>query len=274
MSELSQYELLCNDLLPILRKIPGSERYAITLGGSQGKGLSDNHSDYDFRVYYDERVGIEEWNVARKELDIIIKKWGELGIEIDGAWSRSFADIDKNLEQWLTGNGQPDNKKWTIWGYNILTDIYNQAIVEDPFGIATEWKKRLEIYPDELQFSIIEKYSSSLKYWKSDYHYLNKIRRQDIVFLSSITSLLVHDIIQIIYALNKFYYPGDGLNLTYTPDFKIKPNNFENRIAEILYPISKADIYKQQYDDLMKLIDDVLILISEGRPDNIPQYTE
>lgn len=266
MSELTQYELICNDLLPILRRIPASKRYAITLGGSYGKGLSDSNSDYDFRVYYDERVDIDIWNELRKDLDVIIGKWAELGVEIDGAWSRSFVDVDIALDQWLSGNGHLDDKKWTIWGYNILTDIYNQAIVEDPFGIAAAWKKRLKKYPDALRASILEKYGSSLKYWRNDYHYYNKVKRHDIVFISSLTSLMVHNIICILYALNRFYYPGDGHNLTYTVDFKIRPESFEHKITNILYPVQAdaiTDIYLKQYRSLIKLTDEVLALMDK-----------
>lgn len=269
MDNKMQYELLCEDLLPILRQFSATERYAIALGGSHAKGISDAHSDYDFRVYYDERTNPEKWTELRKELDVIIEKWKNAGVEIDGAWSRRFSDIESELDEWISGNGKQGQKKWSIWGYELLTDIYNQTIVEDPFGIATGGKKRLEIYPEAMKKSIIEKHGSKLIYWRSDYHYKSKVRRRDIVFLSSITNHLVHDILQIIYALNGFYYPGDGMNLKYTVDFEVKPDDFEGRISQILYPgiktetplsDDKKDIYKAQYEELMAMIDEVLEL--------------
>lgn len=263
MKELTQYELICNDLLPLLRQIPATERYAITLGGSHGKGLSDQHSDYDFRVYYDERVPIDQWNAIRKELNVIFDKWKNKGIEIDGAWSRSFSDIDNKLDLWLSGKGQLEPKNWSIWGYTILTDLYNQAIVEDPFGIAANWKARLKTYPDALRNAILTKNSAYISYWRNDYHYISKIRRNDIVFLSSLTCRLIHEIIQIVYALNRFYYPGDGLNLVYTRTFEIKPNAFEDNITAILYPKYSEDMYENQYKQVIELIDEVLLLVEK-----------
>ena len=153
--------------------------------------------------------------------------------------------------------------EWTVWGYSILTDIYNQQIIEDPYGRAARWKERLAVYPEALKESLLKHYSSSLEYWRSDYHYQNKVNRKDIVFLAYITCRLIQDIIQIIYALNEFYYPGDGMNLEYTQQFKIKPSSFEEKTAAVLR-ISGAnsnDAYAEQYKNVISLIDDTLLLV-------------
>jgi hypothetical protein len=258
---IDTFNILCKELLPILRKLPKTERYAITIGGSFGKGLSDAHSDYDFRVYYDERAEGEGNKLIKDEILKITEKWNELGTKIDGVWGRSFADIDNKLELCLSGKAVSEEKVWCIWGYNLLTDIYNQSIIEDPFGIAEAWKKRLEVYPDSLRESLIKRHSSYLKYWYKDYHYKNKVNRRDIAFLSSLTARLVHEIMHLIYALNRFYYPGDGLNLIYTKKFIIKPENLDKRIEEILYPKITENVYEEQRQKLLELIEEVLRLI-------------
>ena len=50
------------------------------------------------------------------------------------------------------------------------------------------------------------------------------------------TSKLVHEIIQILFALNETYYAGDGANLTFVEKFKIVPADFPARVHDILYP--------------------------------------
>lgn len=254
----AQHKQLLDEMLEICRMIPNTGRYAVTLGGSFGKGLPDLHSDYDFRIYYDTRVGEEHWNLIMTELNECIKRWDEIGVKIDGIWARNISQINDALYAWLEGKGQPEDYVWCVWGYYILTDISNQLILEDPYGIAEGWKNLLSVYPASLRCHLITKHATSLRYWRNDYHYRSKVARGDTVFLYSITARLVHDIMQILYALNKVYYPGDGMNLVYTNDFTILPEGFSQRIRTILYPSSSTDLFLAQYENLMKLIDDVL----------------
>ena len=261
MIEEKEYQLLCQDLLPLFNGIAATEKYAITLGGSHGKGLSDRRSDFDFRVYYDERVELGEWQKIIKELHIFMDKWKKKGVEIDGVWPRSIKEVDEELDRWISGKAVSLATEWSVWGYELLTDIFNQAIVEDPFGVAQGWKDRLSVYPEELKVSILSRYGNSLKYWRNDYHYLNKVVRKDVVFLASLSARLIHDIMQVIYALNHFYFPGDGMNLVYTMNFNIRPENLEERVTKVLYPSAIPNCYEQQYHDLLELIDDVLMLM-------------
>jgi hypothetical protein len=150
--------------------------------------------------------------------------------------------------------------EWNVWGYNILTDIYNQMIIEDPYGIAQNWKARLQVYPEALEKAIVKKYASSLRYWRQDYHFRNKVNRKDAVFLASITTRLVNDLMQVIYALNHFYFPGDGMNLVYSKEFKTKPDRLEERVVRALYPDKTDEIFKDQYETIIGLIDDTLKL--------------
>lgn len=267
MIEQHLYEELCADILPLLRRIPATEKYAIALGGSHGKGLSDRRSDFDFRLYYESRIEGAAWEEAAGQLHAYMDKWRSRGVEIDGAWPRSFGEIDAALDQWLSGNGSAVPMEWSVWGYNMLTDIFNQVIVEDPFGIAQAWKDRLSTYPEALRNSIIKKHGSSLRYWRADYHYYSKCLRRDYVFMASISARLVHDIMQVIYALNRFYFPGDGHNISFTHKFTIKPEELEERVVRILYPGDGTDCLDRQYRYTVLLIDDVLKLLDA--PNNL-----
>jgi hypothetical protein len=260
MIEQSLFERLCADVLPVFRQLSRNERYAITLGGSHGKGLSDRNSDFDFRVYYEEAAGAPLWDAAMVDLKGFVEKWKALGVEIDGVWPRSFAEVDGQLDEWLAGKGSPVPMFWNVWGYNLLTDIYNQAIVEDPFGIIQSWKDRLKVYSDVLRDSIITRHAFSLRYWRNDYHYRNKVACKDAAFCASITSRLINDVMQVIFALNRFYFPCDGMNLIYSTKFPIKPERLEERVIEILYPPNNLNCLEQQYQGMLGLIDDVLAL--------------
>jgi hypothetical protein len=253
---------MCGEFFPVFKKLAATEIYSITLGGSHGKGLSDHGSDFDFRIYYEKIIEPEKMGIIFEEVKTLCEKWAAKNVKVDGIFPRAYAEVDEQLDLWLSGKGKLVPYEWTVWGYTILTDIYNQQIIEDPYGKAEEWKKRLAVYPDALKESLINHYSSSLEYWKNDYHYQNKVNRKDIVFLAYITCRLIQDIIQIIYALNEFYYPGDGMNLEYTPQFTVKPQNFEERVAAVLRTSEADDTYTEQYKNVISLIDDTLLLVA------------
>jgi len=245
-----------SELLPLCRAL-GEGKYAVSLGGSYGKGTSDRRSDLDFRLFCERRAAV---SAARRALNEAIDRWAERGIIIDGCWVRTVAEIESQLDRWISGEGSAPDLVWTIWGYHIVTDIYNQAVVEDPHGILADWRQRLSSYPPNLKAAVLKRHLASLHYWRDDYHYASKVRRQDLVFLAGITSKLVHDLLQVLYALNETYYPGDGKNLHFADRFAIAPPNLRGRIEGLLYPGRGDNAVAAQRDQLFALIDDVLAL--------------
>jgi hypothetical protein len=249
------------EFIPICKQLAGDQRYAISVGGSLGKGTWDQSSDIDFRLFTDREL---QWPEERPELWVdyfaAIERWKERGVIIDGVWPRTVGEIDAALDRWLAGEIRPDDLVWTIWGYYILTDMNNQYMIEDPYQIIGAWKERLSVYPAVLKQAILDKYLVSLRYWRSDYHYAHKVERGDVVFLAGMTSKLVHEIIQILFALNETYYAGDGSNLRFVEKFAIAPADFPARVSAVLYP--GADAYAAQYAALTALIDEVVALAS------------
>ena len=97
----------------------------------------------------------------------------------------------------------------------------------------------------------------SLNYWRTDYHYANKVERRDEVFLAGISARLVHDVMQVLFAINETYYVGDGNNLHYVEAFAIQPADFTARVQAILYPPASEDALTAQYEAICALIDDI-----------------
>lgn len=255
-------QTIIQEFVPICKHIAGDQRYAISVGGSLGKGTWDNRSDVDFRLFTDQRV---QWPDENPELwadyFAAANKWKERGTPIDGIWSRTVGEIDAALDGWLQGELKPVDMVWTIWGYHVLPDISNQFSIEDPYNIIGGWKERLRRYPPALKQAILDRYLESLRYWRADYHYAHKVERGDVVFLAGMAAKLVHEMIQILFALNETYYVGDGSNLTFVEKFKTVPRDFIARVSGILYP-PPPDPTGSQYAALTALIDEVVALAS------------
>lgn len=261
MSKESEIEEVINDCVPLFKRLAVG-RYAISIGGSRGKGTTHLNSDVDFRLFCDDVLPdpVEKKNVWNS-IQEAINKWKDKGIDIDGCWVRKISDIDQGIDSWFDGKGQRVDRVWTIWGYQLLADLYYEQIVEDPHQVMAEWKLRLDQYPSKLKKTILDRHMAPLKYWRDDYHYGKKVDREDVVFLSSLSTKIIHDMIQVIFAINETYYIGDGSNLEFIRKFPHQPPHFEERVTSALYPADNDAKLKIQRDILIQLINDTEKLV-------------
>ena len=74
---------------------------------------------------------------------------------IDGCWIRKIEDLDVQLNQWRAGVIAPQELIWSVWGYHLLSDMYQQTIVDDPFGVIGRWKEQLRHYPPMLKQALL-----------------------------------------------------------------------------------------------------------------------
>ncbi len=260
---LPQVDAVIAEFIPICRHLAGEQRYAIAVSGSLGKGTWDTRSDIDFRLYTEEELpSLAERPGLWDEYKAAEKRWKAQGVIIDGIWPRTIGEIKSAIDSWSKGNLHPQPMMWTIWGYYILPDMYHQAIVEDPYGVIAGWKKQLSVYPPRLKQAILKRYLGSLRYWREDYHYAHKVERGDSVFTAGMTAKLVHEVIQILFALNETYFVGDGSNMEFAEKFSLRPPDLSARIRDILYPEPPAALEKQ-YAGLCRLIDEVFSLAQQ-----------
>lgn len=255
---------ILDDFLPVLQEWwPGA--CAVALGGSRAKGLADSGSDLDFRYYYsaviDDGDRQRELEAAYRQL---LATWEKRGHVIDGFWCRPIARIEDRLEAQLTGvDITPEPLFWSVWGYELLTDIHCQIHILDPDGVLQRWSDRLAQYPQPLKQAVVSHYLPMLTYWRDDYHYVNKLRRDDFLFAEGLALKLINGLIRILFALNEVYYVGDGNNLRFVGTLGIIPDGFVERIGEILHRGARVLSLMEQRQLLVQCIDEVEAL-AEG----------
>lgn len=248
-------------LLPAILDLAASGRVAVALGGSRAKRFADARSDYDFRVYADAFHGPDlmqtrQWARFRSAWTAL----EERGVRIDGTWPRRISEIDDGLARWQRGELAVIDYEWTVWGYHLPTDIAHQQPIADPDGVLADWRAQLATYPEPLRQAVLQHFGGQLRYWRDDYHNASKAERADLVFLAGLTSNLIHAALQVLFALNRRCFVGDGWNLRAAADFALRPADLEVRIAAILDPGAGPDRLTRQYRELRALIDDVLAL--------------
>ncbi|MBU1307337.1 MAG: DUF4037 domain-containing protein [Alphaproteobacteria bacterium] len=248
---------------PIIADLADGGRGAVALAGSRGKGRSDQQSDYDFRVYADSYRGEDirqtpQWARFEAAMD----HWQGMGFRMDGVWMRNYSGVRRDLDAWLTGTAVPKTFDWTIWGYHLPTDLANQQIVLDPDGLLAGWKQELAVYPEALRAATLHQYGQVLQYWASDYHYESKVARRDLVFLVGLVGKLTNAMIQVLFALNRQYYPGDGWNLPMAAELDRLPSDFIARMTSILEPCPGENAWRQQRSQIIAMITDIEALIA------------
>lgn len=250
-------------MTPLIADLAANGNGAVALAGSRGKGRSDEQSDYDFRVYADAYRGpdirqTEQW----QRFEAARRDWEARGFRMDGVWMRSYAGVRRDLDAWLTGTAVPKTFEWTIWGYHLPTDLASQQIAFDPEGVLAGWKQQLAVYPEALGASVLRQYREVLQYWAKDYHYESKVARRDLVFLAGLTGKLTNAILQVVFALNRAYFPGDGWNLPMAAELHRLPPDFVSRMTSILSAGSDADAPRRQRQELIAMIADLEVLIA------------
>lgn len=254
---LQEVDLIA-EMTPLIADLAENGRGAVALAGSRSKGRTDAYSDYDFRVYADgyrgpELARTEQW--ARFETARL--KWEARGVRMDGVWMRSYAGVERDLAAWIAGTPEPKSFEWTIWGYQLPTDLVSQQIIEDPLGHLAGWKRQLSTYPEALRQALLRHYREILVYWAGDYHYESKVERRDLVFLVGLSGKLANAILQFVFAANRAYFPGDGWNLTMAAELEKLPPDFIARMTQMLLPGSDAEAWRRQRRDFIALVEDL-----------------
>lgn len=267
-------------LLPVLRTWVAGE-YGIAIGGSHAKGSGDSLSDVDIYLFAnevlpaarrDERVVDELGAEARPE------SWGVDDSFVQGGtdfwhadqrvecWLRSTGEMDRTLRGCLAGGVRREYVVWTVMGclsYTALADVHSMKIVDDPHGILARWKAAVATYPEALRQSILGRFMPEAAFWPENFHYRTAVQRADVVYTSAIVQQVLHALIQVLFALNRVYFPGEKRLAYAMQRLPVQPSGFAHRVQELLAP-SSVDVagLEKQRRALADLVAEMRALVS------------
>ncbi|MHB1460672.1 MAG: DUF4037 domain-containing protein [Armatimonadota bacterium] len=279
-----QTTAMVQELIPLFRQFATSE-YGIAIGGAHAKGVADDESDLDIYLFSSSILS----NDDRTRLtggfspDITeIVTWGvEQPFEQGGSdfyykgtkvecWLRSSELIDGTISECREGIIKQELVRWTTTGfYNhcCLSDLQNMIPVDDRCGLLARWQHGIAEYPPDMQKAIIEKHLSGARFWPHNFHYSSAVERQDIIYTTGIVQQVVHNLIQVLFAVNKSYFPGDKKLAKALGRLDRLPYRFVDRIHELLFPGTPAtvELLRQQQLTLQQLLKDVEELVMNSR---------
>lgn len=242
-------ETLMDLILPLLRQIC-AEPFSLGLGGSVAKGTADEHADLDLYIFSEKWIPLNEAEGLFREAEGVehVTTWesseeGEGGIDFKyngtdvECWFRCSSVIEKELNRLLKGDFESKVVSWTPSGfhsYTLLSDLHSLVPLADDYAVLENWQKDLNVYPEDLSRKIIEVNKGILYFWKDNFHLESAFKRDDIVYLSSILLQGIHAVIQILFAQNRVYFPGDKKLLEKVEALPDKPRETCRILRELL----------------------------------------
>lgn len=270
-------------LLSLLRRFATGD-YGIALGGAHAKGVADEQSDLDLYLF------AERWlpGPARDQLcrvilgaDTPVRSWGvdnadgiyeQAGTDftVDGkpveCWLRGVNYICDIVEETCSGIVRRDFVTWTAMGYFnhcALSDLQHMVILEDPQKILTRWQSQVAVYPPALRKTIVETYLSAARFWPHNFHYEVAVKRGDILYAMAIAQQVVQNLIQVVFALNEVYFPGEKKLAEALEQLPRAPERFAARVQALVFPTGEPvrDALERQRAEIQVLVQEVSDLV-------------
>jgi hypothetical protein len=267
-------------LTPLLARFCQGD-YGIALGGAHAKGMDDPASDLDLYVFARQVLPTAQRAQLCTDYGTGIESvvsWGEDAPFVQGGtdfvyrgqkvevWLRNIDYIDEIIAECQAGIVKHTLVTWTVMGfYNhcALSDLRNMVPVDDPHGVLAHWKGLVGEYPPKLRAAILARHMDAAKFWPQNFHYLSAIQRGDILYVQGIVNQVVHNLFQVLFALNRAYFPGDkklDLAIDHLPT---KPADFTARVKRIVASQVPADqaFLAWQCGELNALVNEVEALM-------------
>ena len=274
---------IVNALLPLLRQFCGdspSNQYGIALGGAHAKRAADAESDLDLYVFADQVLPGAERKRLCAQFDGIesLTGWGEdapfvqagtdfyfEGIKVE-CWLRNTGYIGSIIAECQAGIVRHSLVTWTVMGfynYCALSDLNNMVPVDDPGGILARWKAQVGRYPPKLRETILTTTLGAAQFWPHNFHYRTAVERCDALYVAGIVQQVVHNLIQVVFALNRVYFPGDKKLAGALDHLSIKPDCFTTRIQNLIRPGAPGTraLFERQRQDLIALVQEMDTLV-------------
>lgn len=244
MKNKTTYLKLSEEIASRFEQFPQVE--AITLGGSQTSGTTDQHSDIDLYIYLTREIPLEarqkivdDLGASRQDLNLTFWDPGDewfhrdTGIEVDIIyWDPTWIkdQIARVIDHHQASIGYTTSFWHTIKNSKILFDRGR--------WFAGLQKKCLIPYPQKLKTNIIAKNYPLLRDVIPSYYFQIKkaIDRTDKISLNHRVAALLASYFDVLFTINEMTNPGEKKVLAYALQNCPKlPQNMSAQIEDVLY---------------------------------------
>lgn len=236
-------EEIVNLLIDSISKM--SEVQSIGISGSKNPLPKANEGDIDIFIYCDIIPELKDRQVIINQLSDLIDD-GKTNVFEGGHWGIGDFVIINGVETWLMYftvnetltdvdailNGDyPDKLDNYYYPIGRCAMLKNINILYDNISFLSSLKKKLSEYPDELAKVLILYHLKELE----DIEDLERaVARKDALFYHFAIDISIDHFLQALFAINKTYFPSRKRTPNFINNFKIKPNNCNERLLEVV----------------------------------------
>lgn len=274
---------LARELLPLLRRFCISP-CGIALGGSHAKGSGDALSDIDVYLFAPRVLPgarrIELVTGALGDASEVVS-WGRDEPFVQGGtdflyrdvrvecWLRNPEQVESTIESCKRGVIQREHSAWAVMGffnYVVLADVQTMQILADPNGMLASWKAEVSTFPEALRQAIMDQFITEAAFWPENPHYGSAVERSDLIYTSAIVQQTLHALIQVAFALNREYFPGEKRLAEALEKLPVRPRAFSARLHALLRSGEGPGVMglRAQRRELRALVDEMAYLVSSS----------
>ena len=276
MTELStQQRALVDSLARRLGEVPGVA--AVVLGGSFARGFATPDSDLDLGILYREAApfAVERVRALAAEVDdthdpVVTDFWVWGPWLNGGAWLsvrgqrvdflyRSLEHLERVIADAQAGKFELHYGQLPPFGYLSATYLGDLAIcipLVDPSGVVAALKRQVETYPEPLRRALVQTYL-----WASEFtleSFAAKFaKRGDVLGTAGCLGRVAHQLVLVLFALNRRYLLSDKTALAEIASFPQAPSDFGARISRVLARVGASPA------ELALSVDSVAELVAE-----------
>ncbi|HET7461087.1 MAG TPA: hypothetical protein VFJ82_07555, partial [Longimicrobium sp.] len=94
-------------------------------------------------------------------------------------------------------------------------------------------------------------------------HYLTAIERVDVIYVAGIVQLVVHALAQVLFALNRVYFPGEKRLAESLRRLPVAPRDVAARVQALVAPGTSMDaaVLRAQREEVAALVSEVRHLV-------------
>ncbi|HYH79310.1 MAG TPA: nucleotidyltransferase domain-containing protein [Longimicrobium sp.] len=277
-------EPIARELLPLVRRFARGP-CAVALGGSCAKAHGDAYSDVDIYLFADAVLPAADRDALVAEVlgpRAAPDSWGSdepfvrggtdfehRGVRVE-VWLRRAAHVEAAIDECLRGEIRREYVAWTVMGFFnhvVLADVHSLRPLDDPSGLLAGWKARVERYPEPLRNAIVRRFMGEAAFWPANPHYHTAIERADVIYTSGIVQMVAHALVQVLFALNRVYFPGEKRITESVARLERVPPAFAARLQAMVAPGVPPTVaaLREQQASLATLVDEVRRLVADDR---------
>jgi hypothetical protein len=118
----------------------------------------------------------------------------------------------------------------------VLADVHSLRPLDDPRGVLARWKAQVAEYPEPLRSAILRRFMGEAAFWPGNPHYRTAVERADVLYTSGIVQLVAHALVQVLFALNRVYFPGEKRVAESVRRLERAPRDFSARLETLIAP--------------------------------------